>query len=131
MESLAHQIIFWILGGTMVVSALGVILAKNTINSVMSLLVTMLAMAGFYVLMSVTVVALFQVIICVGTVLVLFLLVTMLRNLREVSTPFPMTPALWTAGIVSFVITCTVGWVLWRATAQTGLLNGYDIREIS
>ncbi|HOW58067.1 MAG TPA: NADH-quinone oxidoreductase subunit J [Smithellaceae bacterium] len=79
-----EQAVFWILSIIMVVSALGVIMMKSAINSVICLLLTMLSLAGVYVLQGSYIVALFQIIVYVGAIVVLFLFVVMLLNIKNI-----------------------------------------------
>jgi NADH-quinone oxidoreductase subunit J len=79
-----EQIIFWITGLVMVTAAVGVITLKNPINSVISLLVAMFALASFYILMGAYIVALFQIIVYIGAIIVLFLFVVMLLNIKGI-----------------------------------------------
>lgn len=76
-------LVFWILAGTAVLSALAVVVLKNPMNSVVALLVTLLVTAGLYLQMGAFVIALFQVILYVGAVLVLFLFVIMTLDLKS------------------------------------------------
>jgi len=110
-----EQAVFWLLGATMIVGGLGVILMPNTINSVMSLLLSMLALAGIYVLMGAHVVALFQVIIYIGAVLVLFIYVIMLLNLKEGGLKLPMEASTYLIGGSSLGLLVVVVWLFWQS----------------
>lgn len=76
------SVLFWVLSILAVGSALLVICMRNPANSVMALLVMMIAAAGLFALMGAYVLALFQVIIYMGAVMVLFVFVVMLLNLK-------------------------------------------------
>ena len=66
-----------------IVSALGMVLnVRNTVASALSLVVTMVALAGIYVLLEAHIVAVFQIMVYAGAIIVLFLFVVMLLNLR-------------------------------------------------
>lgn len=121
MEAITQQIIFWILGITIITAAIGVIAASNTINSVMSLLVVMLAAAGFYMFMGAPVVALFQIIIYVGAVLVLFLFIIMLLNPDATGLSMSRKLSVWMAGIASVGMTVVIGWIFWQSATQTNM----------
>jgi NADH-quinone oxidoreductase subunit J len=133
-----HLITFWLLGVIIVASALGVIIMRNAVNSVMCLLVSMLGLAGFYILMGAPVVALFQIIIYVGAVLVLFLFVIMLLDLKEMKRSLALTPVLVVTGCVSLGLISTIGWLFWHSAIRTGMPIGtstlkasYTLHEIS
>ena len=56
---------------------------RNVVASAMSLVVTMVSLAGIYVLLEAHLIAALQIIVYAGAVMVLFLFVIMLLNLRE------------------------------------------------
>ena len=75
--------LFWIFSAAAIASGIGVVaFVRNTINAAVSLVVTMLALAGLYFLLFAQFVALVQIIVYAGAVVVLFLFVIMLLNLR-------------------------------------------------
>ena len=66
-----------------IVSALGMVLnVRNTVASALCLVVTMIALAGIYVLLEAHIVAVLQIMVYAGAIIVLFLFVVMLLNLR-------------------------------------------------
>jgi len=76
--------VFYVLALLAVVSALGMVLnVRNTIAGAMSLVVTMIALAGIYVVLDAHLVAVLQIMVYAGAILVLFLFVVMLLNLRS------------------------------------------------
>lgn len=64
-------------------AALMVVLSRNTVYSAAFLILTMLSLAGIFLLMHQEFVAAIQVIVYAGAIMVLFLFVIMLLNLRE------------------------------------------------
>ncbi|MBN1516823.1 NADH-quinone oxidoreductase subunit J [Candidatus Sumerlaeota bacterium] len=66
-----------------IVSALIVIVSRNTFYSAISLIVTMIAIAGNFLMMRAELIALVQLLVYAGAIMVLFLFVIMLLNLRE------------------------------------------------
>jgi NADH-quinone oxidoreductase subunit J len=79
----APTVLFYIFALLAVVSALGMVAnLRNTVASAMSLVVTMVALAGIYVLLEAHLVAVIQIIVYAGAIVVLFLFVVMLLNLR-------------------------------------------------
>ncbi|MBW2558758.1 MAG: NADH-quinone oxidoreductase subunit J [Deltaproteobacteria bacterium] len=119
-----EQAVFWMLGAVMIVGALGVILLPNTINSVMLLLLSMLALAGIYVLMGAHVVALFQIIIYIGAVLVLFIYVIMLLNLKEQGLKLPMQTFTYIISGFSLGLLVVVVWLFWQSLWGTTFTGG-------
>ncbi|MEE8386136.1 MAG: NADH-quinone oxidoreductase subunit J [Dehalococcoidia bacterium] len=82
-------VLFYAFAALAVISALGMVLnVRNTVASAMCLVVTMVALAGIYVLLEAHIVAVFQIMVYGGAIVVLFLFVVMLLNLeRDVFPP--------------------------------------------
>jgi len=77
-------ILFYIFAVMAVVSALGMVLnVRNTVAASLSLVVTMIALAAIYVLLEAYLIAVIQIMVYAGAIVVLFLFVIMLLNLRE------------------------------------------------
>ncbi|MBS1588096.1 MAG: NADH-quinone oxidoreductase subunit J [Bacteroidetes bacterium] len=76
------EILFWILTIGAISSALGVILSRNPINSVICLIATFFAISGHYVLLNAQFLAVVNIIVYAGAIMVLFLFVIMLMNLN-------------------------------------------------
>jgi len=77
------QILFSVFAALAVASALAMVLnLRNTVAAAMSLVVTMVALAGIYVLLDAYLVAAIQIMVYGGAIVVLFLFVVMLLNLR-------------------------------------------------
>ena len=77
-----YDIIFWVLSAIDVGCALGVILSRNPVNSVMFLIGTFFAISGHYILMNAQFLAIVNIIVYAGAIMVLFLFVIMLMNLN-------------------------------------------------
>jgi len=79
----AEAVLFYAFSATAVVSALAMVFfVRNVVAGAMSLVVTMISLAGIYVLLEAHLVAAIQVMVYAGAILVLFLFVIMLLNLR-------------------------------------------------
>ena len=72
-----------------VASALIVVLHRNPVRSAIALAFNLISIAGFYLLLHGQFIALVQVIVYAGAILVLILFVIMLLNLREEQLPHP------------------------------------------
>jgi NADH-quinone oxidoreductase subunit J len=80
--------LFWIFSLAAIGSALGVIgNVRNPINSALNLVTSMLSLAGLYVLLEAQFIGLIQVMVYAGAIVVLFLFVIMLLNLRGSGAP--------------------------------------------
>ena len=77
-------IFFYILAVLSVLGALSLILARSPIYSALGLVASLIALAGVYVLLEQEFVAAMQILIYAGAIMVLFLFVIMLLNLRQV-----------------------------------------------
>jgi NADH-quinone oxidoreductase subunit J len=76
--------LFYVFAALAVVSALGMVLnVRNTVASAMSLVVTMISLAGIYLLLDAYLIAVIQIMVYAGAIVVLFLFVVMLLNLRH------------------------------------------------
>lgn len=77
------QIAFWILSALAIFSALMVITRKNPVYSVIFLIITFFAISGHYVLLNAQFLAVVNLIVYAGAIMVLFLFVIMLMNLNK------------------------------------------------
>jgi len=102
------QYLFIILGFFAVLSALMVVFAKNPIHSILYLVLTFFAIAGEYVLLNAQFLAIVNIIVYAGAIMVLFLFVVMLMNLNEETEPhksmFRKLIAVITAGLLMIVL---------------------------
>ena len=81
-------VLFYLFGALAVGSALAMVLnLRNTVAAAMSLVVTMVSLGGIYVLLQAHLVAVIQIMVYGGAIVVLFIFVVMLLNLRSDSFP--------------------------------------------
>src|SRR5262249_13913281 len=80
-------LVFFAFAAIAVIFAMVVILHRNPVVSVLSLVVTFFALAVMYVLLDAPLLAVLQVIIYAGAIMVLFLFVIMLLNLQHREEP--------------------------------------------
>ncbi len=81
------QIIFWFLSVVAIFSALMVITNKNPVYSVLWLIATFFAISGHYILLNAQFLAIVNIIVYAGAIMVLFLFVIMLMNLNKETEP--------------------------------------------
>ena len=81
------EILFWVLTVAAIGCSLGVILSRNPINSVLFLIATFFAISGHYILMNAQFLAIVNIIVYAGAIMVLFLFVVMLMNLNADTEP--------------------------------------------
>ncbi len=93
------QILFWFLSALAVGSALLVVTRKNPVYSVLFLIVTFFAISGHYILMNAQFLAIVNIIVYAGAIMVLFLFVLMLMNLNAETEPQKNKYMLWSGAI--------------------------------
>jgi NADH-quinone oxidoreductase subunit J len=87
MDISLHSILFWILSAVALFCALGIILSRNPVKSVLFLIATFFAISGHYILMNAQFLAIVNIIVYAGAIMVLFLFVIMLMNLNADAEP--------------------------------------------
>jgi NADH-quinone oxidoreductase subunit J len=81
------EILFWILSALALISALVVVTSKNPVYSVLALIVTFFCISGHYILLNAQFLAIVNIIVYAGAIMVLFLFVIMLMNLSKDTEP--------------------------------------------
>lgn len=81
------QILFWFLSVMAIFSGLMMITSKNPVHSVLWLIVTFFAISGHYILLNAQFLAIVNIIVYAGAIMVLFLFVIMLMNLNKETEP--------------------------------------------
>jgi NADH-quinone oxidoreductase subunit J len=75
-------ILFWVLSAVMLASAMLVVAFRNPVNSAMSLVLSFIALAGLFVTLDAFFIGIIQVLVYAGAVMVLFLFIIMLLDLK-------------------------------------------------
>src|SRR5688500_15726940 len=81
------EILFWVLSILALFSAVMVITSKNPVYSVLWLIVTFFTISGHYILLNAQFLAVVNIIVYAGAIMVLFLFVIMLMNLSKETEP--------------------------------------------
>lgn len=81
------QILFWFLSVLALFSAIMVVISKNPVHSVLWLIVVFFAISGHYLLLNAQFLAIVNIIVYAGAIMVLFLFVIMLMNLNKETEP--------------------------------------------
>jgi len=101
----AEQIFFFIFAVLAVGSAIAVVSFKNPVYSVLSLMVCFLQMAALFVMLRSPFLAVVQVFVYVGAVLVLFLFVIMMLDIRKARMDQFITGGnFWAIGLLGILI---------------------------
>jgi NADH-quinone oxidoreductase subunit J len=81
------KFLFLFLAAVAIFSALAVIFSKNPVYSVLYLIITFFSIAGHFILLNAQFLAIVNIIVYAGAIMVLFLFVIMLLNLNHKSEP--------------------------------------------
>src|SRR5262244_3864782 len=84
MQPVATTFFFYLLAGLAVLGGILVITRRNAVHSALALILTLLAVAGLYLMLYAPFVAGVQIILYAGGIMVLFLFVIMLVNVGRV-----------------------------------------------
>ncbi len=108
--SILSSVLFTFFAGVAIAAALGVVLLRNAIHSALALVGVMTALAGIFLLMNAELVAAIQIIVYAGAIVVLFLFVIMMLNLREPEeTPRRNWPVRVIGALFSLVLLAQMG----------------------
>ncbi|MEY3209006.1 MAG: hypothetical protein RL064_1037 [Bacteroidota bacterium] len=77
------EILFYALSAFAIISAIMVLVSKNPIHSVLWLILVFFAISGHYVLLNAQFLAIVNIIVYAGAIMVLFLFVIMLMNVKQ------------------------------------------------
>ena len=116
-------VVFFLIGTLCIVSAIGVVASKNVIYSAILLLVSLMGIAGIYLLLLAEFLALVQILIYGGAITIVILFVIMLtrvQELREVKDN-PQRPLAFLVSI------CLFGVLV--AGILSGSSSSYDVRN--
>lgn len=116
--------VFWIAAGVAGAAAVNLIFQSKPINSVLSLVVVLFALAVLYLQLSAEFVAALQIIIYAGAIMVLFLFVVMLLNLQKDSFADNQRPTLRSFGVLLGGVLIIEVSLIVRAFTDTGAAAG-------
>ena len=102
MQPVATTFFFYLLAGLALLGGVLVITRKNPVHSALALIMTLLALAGIYLMLYAPFVAGVQIILYAGGIMVLFLFVIMLINIER-SVKQEQFNKQWLAGILAAV----------------------------
>jgi NADH-quinone oxidoreductase subunit J len=134
-------VMFWLFAAMVVATSVLVVGQRNPMYSVMLLIASFAALSGLYVLLGAPFVAVIQIIVYAGAIIVLFLFVVMLLNVPSEDPPTgPAARLLGGAGprrfgaVLSLVLALELLWAVWRLQstplASTADQPGPSVRDI-
>lgn len=98
------QWVFYFLAVLTLFSGLGTIMSKNPIHSVMYLILTFFSLSAHYILMNAQFLAVVNIIVYAGAIMVLFLFVIMFLNMKEEAEELKKNSTIIAASIVGGTI---------------------------
>jgi NADH-quinone oxidoreductase subunit J len=119
-----HQILFFIFAAICVAGAINLLLQKHPIHSALSLIVVMGSLALLYLLLGAEFVAVIQIIVYAGAIMVLFVFVIMLLNAGEEEHTNDSKVALYLGAPATAAL---VGMVVYALVRGTSNLAGIEI----
>jgi NADH-quinone oxidoreductase subunit J len=130
-----YDIIFYIFAAITLLSALFVVTTRNIVHSAFYLLFTFFGVAGIYVLLGADFIAISQILIYVGGILILLLFGVMLTNKItnvEIRTgTVHMLPAVIATGIFMGAVVAVMVWTEWKSEPSvTPLTTTKDIGHL-
>jgi NADH-quinone oxidoreductase subunit J len=118
-----ETLLFYAFGAVAVAASLLVVGQRNPMYSVMLLIVSFVALAGLYILLDAPFLAVIQIIIYTGAILVLFLFVVMLLNAEKEQAARAALGSLTgprrAGAALGAVLAAELGWAIWQM-ARTG-----------
>lgn len=103
---------FYILSVLTLFGALGTILSKNPIHSILYLILTFFSLSGHYLMLNAQFLAVVNIIVYAGAIMVLFIFVVMFLNLKEdeseLSKNSLMISATITGGLLLFILVSAI-----------------------
>jgi NADH-quinone oxidoreductase subunit J len=130
--------LFYLFAAVAVSASLLVIAQRNPIYSVLLLILSFGALSGLYILLDAPFVALIQIIIYAGAIMVLFLFVVMLLNAPREETEYDeRTHPLLRGGpirlgaVLALVLAGELGWALTRRGGESGGFPGAAVSSVS
>src|SRR5665213_2329994 len=117
------QILFWFLSLLAITGAIGMVASKNPIYAVLWLIVVFFSISGHYVLMNAQFLAIVNIIVYAGAIMVLFTFVVMFINLNE-HPEIPQNIYIKTAGLIAGL--CLL--IVLVAALSKSSTNGIDLK---
>jgi NADH-quinone oxidoreductase subunit J len=120
------EIVFWFLSGLALISAIMVLISKNPVHSVLWLIAVFFAISGHYILLNAQFLAIVNLIVYAGAIMVLFLFVIMLMNQNTETEPRNKSMWVRMAGVISGGSLLLVMVAVIRQSANLVVRNGAD-----
>jgi NADH-quinone oxidoreductase subunit J len=134
----SELLFFYAFGAIAIVASLLVIAQKNPIYSVLLLIASFGALSGLYVLLEAPFVAVIQIIVYAGAIMVLFLFVVMLLNAPHEETehdlhvhPLLRGGPLRFGAVLALALIVELAWALTKGGGEAGAFPGGAVTSVS
>lgn len=121
------EILFWFLTALALLSALMVVFSKNPVHSVLWLIAVFFAISGHYIILNAQFLAIVNLIVYAGAIMVLFLFVIMLMNLNAETEPQKNRWLWWAGTIAGGSLMLVIIAALKNSEMQMAQIRGGDI----
>jgi NADH-quinone oxidoreductase subunit J len=121
------EILFWFLTALALLSALMVVFSKNPVHSVLWLIAVFFAISGHYIILNAQFLAIVNLIVYAGAIMVLFLFVIMLMNLNADTEPQKNKWLWWAGTIAGGSLMLVIVAALRNSEMQMAQIRGGDI----
>jgi len=121
------EIFFWVLSAIAFLSAIMVVISKNPVHSVLWLIVVFFCISGHYVLMNAQFLAIVNLIVYAGAIMVLFLFVIMMMNLNKETEPQKNLWMKLSGAIAGGCFLLATANVIFNAQVVSKELNGHTV----
>jgi NADH-quinone oxidoreductase subunit J len=129
---------FYIFGAIAIVASLLVIAQRNPVYSVLLLIASFGALSGLYILLDAPFVAVIQIIVYAGAIMVLFLFVVMLLNAPQEDTehdvrmhPLAGPGPMRFGAALALGLAAELGWALTRTRGDSGAFDGPAVSSVA
>ena len=119
-----EDLLLGVFAATAAVSAVAMLVARHPMRVAIALVVCMLALAGIYALLGVHVIAVFQVLIYVGAVMVFIVYVIMLIDTRDSAYASRYSWLLVPGLVVAAALAAVIVDAMWRGAPASGAPGG-------
>ena len=123
------EILFYLVAALILFGAAGVVLSRNIVYAAVGLLLTMLGTAGLFILVFAEFLALVQVLIYGGAVVVLILFAVMLTRIDDFRNLTDNGQQL-VGGVLSIIVVITLIAAILTTSIEQTLLSGIGIQEL-
>lgn len=129
-----EEVLFWFVAAVTVLGALGVVTARNVVHSALFLILSLIAVAGIFILLAAEFLAIVQVLVYGGAVTILILFAMMLTRVRDIEgslngkqAPFAALAAI-TFGVTSIIAITTTDFP--GQTSQVNVITTEQIGDL-